>query len=140
MPDNPPHALPNRFATLLMAMLLAIGLYFPTSRGEVISVPSYMLTAAVLFPILLLLLLRKRGILSLFSVVNAAALNAIVLIGTLFSPFTDFAYGGYIPIFLFSTLFCVSVKDVDLTGSTRALFNAANGINIVLAALLLLEV
>src|ERR1022692_4290405 len=102
MPGNQPRTLSDRTATFLMAMLLAIGLYFPTSLGAVISVRLYMLTAALLLSIILLLLLRKRGILSPYAVVNAVAVNAIVLIFTLFSPFTEFAYGGYIPIFLFS--------------------------------------
>jgi hypothetical protein len=140
MPDNQPRALPNRSATLLMAMLLAIGLYFPTSHGEVISIPLYLFTAASLFSILILLLLRRRGILGPFAVLNAAALNVILLLCTLFSPFTQIAYGGYVPVVLFSLLFCVSVKDVRLTATTRTLFNAANGINIGLAALLLLHV
>ncbi len=139
-PEIQPRSLPNRTATLLMATLLAIGLYFPTSHGEVISVPLYPSLAALLFSILMLLLLRRRGILRPIVIVNAAAANTIVLIFTLFSPFTKIAYGGYVPFFLFSILSCVSVKNINLTATTRLLFNIANGINITLATLLLMEV
>jgi hypothetical protein len=140
MPDPQPRALPNRLATILMALLLAIGLYFPTSRGAVISIPLYLASGASLLSVLLLLLLRKRGILSVFAVVNAAAINVILLVCTLFSPLTEFAYGAYVPILLFSALYCVSVRDIGLTTTTRILFDAANAINIVTAALLLLQV
>lgn len=140
MPDRQPQSLPDKLATTLMASLLAIGFYFPTSLGEQISTRLYFVGAAILLAILTALLLRRRGFLSVTAAINVAAINVILLVCTLFSPFTDFAYGGYIPILLFSVLFCVSVRDIRLTGATRRLFDAANAINIVLAALLMMEV
>jgi len=68
------------------------------------------------------------------------ALNVTVLVATLISPFTKFAYGGYLPILLLSMLFCLSVKDISLTKTARTLFNIANAINLVLSLLLLLRV
>jgi hypothetical protein len=140
MPERQPPAPPNRMATALMALLLVIGFYFPTSEAETISIRLYLVSAAILASILGALLLRRRGVLSLYAVVNVAAINVILLVCTLFSPFTDFAYGGYIPILVLSVLFCVNVKDIGLTTVARRLFDIANAINIVLAALLMLEV
>jgi hypothetical protein len=133
-------ALPNRWATVLLALLLALGFYLPTSLAETISVKLYLMDGAMLLSILMALLLRKRGILSVLAVVNVALINVIVLACTLFSPLTEYAYGGYIPILLFSVLFCVNVKDIRLTVTTRRLFDAANAINLALAGLLLLQV
>jgi hypothetical protein len=131
---------PNRWATVLVGLLLALGFYFPTSLAETISVNLYLLSAAILLSILLALLLRKRGVLSVTAVANVAAINIIVLLCTLFSPLTAFAYGGYIPILLFSVLFCVSVRDIRLTAAARRLFDIANAINLTLALLLLVQV
>src|SRR5205814_6735470 len=103
-------ALPGRWTSVLMGLLLAAGLYLPTSLAQTISVRLYLLSAVLLLSILVALLLRKRGVLSVLSVVNVVAINVILLLCTLLSPLTQFAYGGYIPILLFSVLFCVNVR------------------------------
>jgi hypothetical protein len=139
MPDLRPQAISSRLATALMAALLVIGLYMPTSFGTAISVKLYLVTAAALLSTLAALLLRRRGILSMVSVVNAAAINVILLVCTLFTPFVKVAYGGYIPILLASALFCVSMRDVSLTTGVRRLFDAANIANIILGTLLVLQ-
>jgi hypothetical protein len=131
---------PDRFATAVMALLLVIGLYFPSSLGEVISIPLYFIEAVALFALLVILLLRRRGVLSTPAVINAAAVSVILFLSTLFSPLTEFAYGGYIPILLFSLLLCVSVREIGLTVTARTLFDICNGVNIALAVLLLLRV
>jgi hypothetical protein len=138
VPDQQP--LSNRLTTTLMVTLLLIGLYFPTSFRETISTGLYLACAATMSLILLLLLLRRRGILRGFSIVNAAAINVILVVCTLFSPLTEFAYGGWVPIFLFSVLFCLALGDIGLTTATRRLFDIANIVNIICAALLLLRV
>jgi hypothetical protein len=130
----------DRFATILLCLLLGIGFYFPTSRAENISVKLYLACAGALLAILAALLIRRRGILSGFAVVNSAAINALLLVATLFSPFHTFAYGGYIPILLFSVLFCVRVKEIRLGAAARRMFDVANAVNLILAAMLLLEV
>src|SRR5258708_40347373 len=94
MPHPQPRALPNKLATALMALLLLIGFYLPTSVEETISIPLKLVSSAILLSILVALLLRKHSILGLFAVVNVTAINVILLICTLLSPFTEFAYGG----------------------------------------------
>src|SRR5438876_2694960 len=133
-------SMPNRGATVLLVLLLALGFYLPTSIAEAISVKLYLASAVMLGSILLALLLRKRGVLSVIAVVNVAAINVIVLVCTLFSPLTAFAYGGYIPILLFSILFCVNLQGIELTMTARRAFDVANAVNIVLAVLLMLQV
>ena len=123
-----------------MALLLVVGLYFPSSIGEVISIPLYLINGLALLAMLGMLLLRRRGVLSVLAVVNAAAVNVILLVSTLFSPLTEFAYGGMIPIFLCSLLLCVNVREIGLTTTVRTLFDVCNGINIVLAIMLLLRI
>src|SRR5262249_12360670 len=123
-----------------MAALLGLGFYFPTSAAENISVNLYLAGGASLLGLLILLLMRRRGLVSVGAVVNATAINVILLVATLFSPLKEFAYGGFIPIFLLSLLICVSVRDLNLTTAVRRLFDAANALNITLAALLLLDV
>jgi hypothetical protein len=130
----------DRVATVLLALLLAIGFYFPTSRAETISVKLYLACAASLLAVLSALLLRRGGVLGALPLVNFAAINVLLLVATLFSPFHTFAYGGYIPILLFSILFCVRVKDIRLTDTARRLFDIANAINLGLALLLMLKV
>src|SRR5262249_3129289 len=98
---------PNRLATVLMSALLLIGLYFPTSIGEIISIPLYLFNGAILFFVLMILLALRGGFLGMPPALNAAAINVILVVFTLFSGFTEFAYGGWIPIFLCSILFCV---------------------------------
>src|SRR5947207_9483515 len=132
--------MPNRGATVLLVLLLALGFYLPTSIAEAISVKLYLASAVMLGSILLALLLRKRGVLSVMAVVNVAAINVIVLVCTLFSPLTSFAYGGYVPILLFSILFCVNLKGIELTMTVRRAFDIANAINLLLAVLLMLQV
>lgn len=140
MLDHQTLARGDKLATAVMAPLLFIGFYFPTSLAETISVPLQVTSAVILFPILIALLLRRRGVLSSFAVVNALTINVILLICTLFSPFTEIAYGGYLSTLLLSMLFCVSVRDVRLTVAARRVFDAANLINITVAVLLLLQV
>jgi hypothetical protein len=140
MPHPQPRALPSRLATALMALLLIIGFYLPTSVAETISIPLKLVSSAILLSILAALLLRKHSILSLFAVINVMAINVILLICTLLSPFTEFAYGGYIPVLLLSALFCVSVRNIGLTAAGRRIFDATNAMNLILAALLLLPV
>ncbi len=123
-----------------MALLLVIGFYLPTSVEETISIPLKLVSSAILLSILVALLLRKHSILGLFAVVNVTAINVILLICTLLSPFTEFAYGGYIPVLLLSALFCVSVKNISLTVTARRIFDATNAANLLLSALLLLPV
>jgi len=140
MPDERPQARSNKIATALMGLLLVIGFYFPTSMAETISVPLQVITGLMLFPILIALLVRRGGVLSSFAVVNGLAINVILLTCTLFSPLTDMAYGGYLSILLLSVLFCVNVKDIQLTPTARRIFDVANAINLTLAALQLLQV
>lgn len=123
-----------------MAMLLALGFYFPSSSGETISVGLYLADGLALAALLAALLLRRGGVLSVFAVINAAAVNVILLACTLFSPLTEFAYGGYVPILLCSMLLCVSVREIGLTATARRLFDICNAMNIALAVSLLLEV
>lgn len=139
MPESLSPSFSNRVATVLMAALLLLGLYFPTSIGETISVPLYLLNGAMLLSILMVLLARRGGVLGMPAVLNAGAINVILVVFTLFSGFTEFAYGGWVPIFLCSIQFCVSVRDIRLTAAMRRLFDATNAINIVLAILLLLR-
>ena len=122
-----------------MALLLLFGLYFPTSLAEEISKDLAIVASAILFPILTCLLLRNRGTISPGAVANAAALNCILLVCTLFSPLTEFAYGGYLPILLLSMLLCLNLIDVPLTLFCRRLFLAANVVNIALGTLLILQ-
>ena len=82
MPDRQPQALPDKLATTLMAALLAIGFYFPTSLGEKISTRLYFVGAAILLAILTALLLRRRGFLSVTAAINVAAINVILLVCT----------------------------------------------------------
>jgi hypothetical protein len=131
---------PDKFATVVMALLLVVGLYFPSSVGEVISVRLYLMNGLGLLALLGILLLRRRGVVSVPAVANAAAVIVILLVSTLFSPLTEFAYGGMIPILLFSLLACVSVREIGLTATVRTLFDVCNGINIALAVMLLLRV
>ncbi len=137
MQDRQPRPSCDNFATLLMAALLVVGLYFPTSFEQTISIPLYLIDGAALAALLIILIMRRRGVLSVAAVINAAAVNVILLVCTLFSPLTEFAYGGYVPVFLFSLLLCVSVREIGLTGAIRTLFNVCNALNIILAALLL---
>lgn len=123
-----------------MAMLLALGFYFPSSSGETISVGLYLADGLALAALLTALLLRRGGVLSVFAVINAVAVNVILLACTLFSPLTEFAYGGYVPILLCSMLLCVSVREIGLTATARRLFDICNAMNIALAVSLLLEV
>ena len=131
---------PNRFATAVMALLLIVGLYFPSSLGEAISVRLYLIDGMALAALLATLLMRRRGILSVFAVINAAAVNIILFLCTLFSPLTEFAYGGYIPILLCSMLLCVSVREIGLTTTSRRLFDICNAVNLAFAIGLVLEV
>jgi hypothetical protein len=140
MPDRQPGARPNKFATALMAPLLVIGFYIPTSLAETISARLQVTSDAILFPILIALLLRRGGVLSSFALVNGLTINVILLTCTLFSPFTEIAYGGYSSFLLLSMLFCVNVKDIRLSVTARRTFEVANAINLILAALVLLQV
>src|ERR1700751_2670435 len=108
-------ARPNRLAAALMAPMLVIGFYIPTSLGEAISAQLQVTSDAILVPFLIALLMRRGGILSSLAMVNSLTINVILLICALFSPFTEIAYGGYLSFLLLSMLFCVSVKDIRLT-------------------------
>jgi hypothetical protein len=141
MPDQLPRAQSqNRLATALMALLLGIGFYFPTSLSETILIPLQIISGVILLPILIALLVRRRGVLGSFAVVNGLAINVILLTCTLFSPFTEIAYGGYLSTLLLSVLFCVNVRDIRLTATARRVFDVANAINLTLAILLLFQV
>jgi hypothetical protein len=141
MPDQLPRAQSqNRLATTLMALLLGIGFYFPTSLSETILMPLQIISGVILLPILIALLVRRRGVLGSFAVVNGLAINVILLTCTLFSPFTEIAYGGYLSTLLLSVLFCVNVRDIRLTATARRVFDVANAINLTLAILLLFQV
>lgn len=130
----------DRFATILTALLVVVGLYAPTSLDEAISVRIYLIDGLALSALLAVLLLRRRGVLSIYAVLNAVGVNITLLAATLFCSFTEFAYGGYMPILLVTMLLCVSVREIRLTPFVRRLFDLCNAVNIALAVALVLEV
>src|SRR6266480_205383 len=105
MTDQRPGPRPNKLATALMVPLLVIGFYIPTSLAETISVPLEVMSDLILFFILIVLLMRRRGVLNSLAIVNGLGINLILLTCTLFSPFTEIAYGGYLSFLLLSMLF-----------------------------------
>src|SRR5579864_2031558 len=140
MTDQRPRARPSKLATALMAPLLVIGFYIPTSLAETISVKMEVMSDVILFSILIALLVRRSGVLSSLAIVNGLTINVILLTCTLFSPFTEIAYGGYLSFLLLSMLFCVNVKDIRLTVTARRTFDFANAINLTLSVLVLFQV
>jgi hypothetical protein len=140
MTQQLPGAGTNKLATALIAPLLVIGFYIPTSLAETMSVRLEVMSSVILFPILIALLVRKGGVLSSFALVNGLTINVILLTCTLFSPFTEIAYGGYLSFLLLSMLFCVNVMDIRLTVTAGRIFDLANAINLTLAALVLFQV
>ena len=140
MTGQQPGAGPNKLATALMAPLLVIGFYIPTSLAETISVRLELMSNLILFPILIALLVRKGGVISSFALVNGLTINVILLTCTLFSPFTEIAYGSYLSFLLLSMLFCVNVRDIRLTVTARRAFDVAHAINLTLAVLVLFQV
>ena len=94
MPNRSPRTLPAKLATVLITLLLAVGFYFPTSEQQTISVRLQLASGGVLLTILAALLARRSGAIGVAAVANVVVINVTVLVCTLFSAFTNFAYGG----------------------------------------------
>ncbi len=125
--------------SFVLAALLVIGLYFPTSLGGMISKEMQYLFSGVLFLLLAPLLLRKGGAMGGWSIPTAMAISGILFLATLASPFTSVAYGAFVPVLLFSIIYSLRLKDLRLTRIHRSLFTAAHLVNLICGAFVILQ-
>jgi hypothetical protein len=120
----------------LAAALLLGGLYFPSARGGVISMPLYFAHSALILVMLAALLLRRAGMFGGVPLLLAIATHAVLLTCTLFSPLPEYAWGAGISFVLLSVLLCVRLRDLVAGRAVYGLFFAVNLVNLAAAALL----
>ena len=138
--DQRRRSLSLRIRSWIIALLLIAGVYAPTSVDEVISKELLFASSGLLFVVLLGLLMHRHGSLGRVSLVCAAVIVFDVLICTLLSPFTEFAYGAVRSFALLALLYCVRVKDIPLNRWTRRLFLLANFLNIACALAIMAQI
>lgn len=132
-PSNSKLGLAPRFRAWVIALLLVAGIYAPTSVEEVISRDLLFAASLLLFVLLAALLFHRQGLLGRVSLLWSAVIVFDVLIFTLLSPFTEFAYGAVRSFALLALMFCLRLREVPLNGWTRRLFHVSNLVNIVFA-------
>lgn len=132
----PPPAELRTISPWLAATLLLVGLYFPSARGGVISMPLYFAHSAVILVVLAALLCRRSGMFGGVPLLLAAATHAVLLTCTLFSPLLEYAWGAGISFVLLSVLLCVRLRDLVAGRAVFRLFFLVNLVNLAAAALL----
>ncbi len=135
----PPLAALRTVSPWLAAALLLGGLYFPSARAGVISMPLYFAHSAVILALLAALLFRRAGMFGGVPLMLAVASQAILLAATLFSPLPEYAWGAGISFLLLSLLLCARLRDLVAGRAVFRLFFAVNLVNLAAAALLTLR-
>ena len=129
----------SKAAIGVVAMLFLAGVYAPTSIGRVISPGLQFANLGLLFVLLLTLALRRRGLMDGLPLVCSAAIPAVMLIATLLSPLTEFAYGAVLVYGLLAILLSLRLDNLVIPAGFRRLLLAVSLVNAVGAVLLLLQ-
>lgn len=137
---NPGATGSKAMGNILAIACLIVGLYIPTSIDGTIARDLHLAASFFLLLVLGGSLLRRNGFPSAGVVVNAIFINVILLVCTLLSGLTDFAYGGFVPPAVLSVVLCSNVRDIPLTPLAARLFSLANAVNLTCGLLLALQV
>ena len=126
----------SRLSVWTVCLLLLTGMYFPTSiEGEITTVLS--IVAGSILGVGLLLLIVTCGVAGPPQFAIACAVFIIICAATLFSPFTQKAYGALVPLSLLTVLLCVDLRSVPAVSLIGRVFTLVNLINLTGAALLM---
>lgn len=129
----------RRLSPWIIASLTVIGLYFPTSIEGRIST-ELLIAASAAMGIGLLSLVIACGIAGALQFAIAASVFVIIGIATLFSPFTEIAYGALMPISLLTALLCVQLRWIPGTTALQRTFTIINWVNLLAVVLIVAEV
>lgn len=103
----------SRWPFLLVVLLMALGLVFPTSLGGQLSRVLEFSSFSIACLIFGLLMVQRNGVLHPLSLVLSISIPMLLLLFTLLSPFEEFSYGALVPFLSVSMLLCVSFRYVD---------------------------
>lgn len=93
-----------------VAVMLAVGLFLPTSIDGEISKPCFYFGSALLTVLFGYILLSQGTLARLQIVICSILVNALLLFWTLLSPLTEFAVGAYAYYFLLSVMLCLNLR------------------------------
>lgn len=122
--------------SFIILLFLIVGLFFPTSSNGMISKELMYVQAAVLFILLLASLLRRIRNIDARLFLLAISNIAILLLFSIFTITTEYAYGAIISYLLLSILYCCDFKNIKFSTSLDVVFIVINFVNIILAALI----
>jgi hypothetical protein len=129
---------PKWFDTLLLSSLLLIGLYYPTSLNTVIS-PELTFIASGVLAVLFAAMILRYGLTERVAVANALFLSASIVVFTPFSPLDEFAYGAILPIVLITMMYCLSLRQIELSGFVINLLTLLNVAHVAISILVIMH-
>lgn len=124
------------FESTLIIILVVMGLYLPTSIGEVISSQLLIFAFVTLFFILVLLFVRPSGIGHIVLVLNSLLILIVLLLSTISSPFKEYTIGTIAGYGCLSLLLSLKLREIRLSHAITAIFIFINFINISISFLI----
>src|SRR2546422_768008 len=104
------NTLPPTAHRWLAVALLVLGLYLPSSTGTEPTAGDFLLQFWFLAILLVAFLMRPGGVRGPWAIAVALAMNVLLGLFTLLSPFGELALGNYGSRFLFSLLLIVNLR------------------------------
>jgi hypothetical protein len=135
-PAAPQH---HRATGLAIAILLIIGLYFPTSINGAISKGLMAGQEVCTCALLLFLWFQPRGRIGHLATVNSLAIPAVLLLATAVSPLGQSAYGALGVYSLLALLFCTSIRTIEYTRPLRRAMMLVDLMNVSLGVGVLID-
>jgi hypothetical protein len=126
----------QRIYTILISLLIIIGLFTPTSIDSNISKKMLYFNLFFVLAIFLMLLFINFKVKKIF-IFSFIFINAILLIFTMFSPFSIYSYGAGTLYLLLSLLFCLNLKDVKVNPFISKVFIVVNLLNVTSGILII---
>jgi hypothetical protein len=104
---------------LLALWLLFFGQFFPTSINTVIQVPLIVLHEAIFALMALVLLMHQRDAGQGARVLTAALIISILVLATVFSPFSTLTPGTFAGFVAFTSMYTLSLTNLGETGNPK---------------------
>lgn len=122
--------------TLITSLLLFFGLFFPSSSSGTVSTFLLLINMIVLLTLLTVMIVRKRSTTPI-GIASFLGINALLIISTIFSPFSEIRSGSYILYFALSIIMLLNVKGIRVSSKVDSLFTLVNAVLISVGLLII---
>jgi hypothetical protein len=123
----------------VLPILFLVGLYSPSSVGGSYSTVLWAAYFCLLATLLVVLMARKDGVLSVSVISNSVLIVAVLLVASILAPFPEYQWGGLLPFIGLALLFSVNLREFRAGENLRRLVTAANLINVLVGLAVILQ-